>query len=136
MKQKKELRKRILVVHLTPTEYEDLREKFTFTTYRIFSDYIRALLQRKPVIKKYRNQSLDQFELTAIGIKQQLEALRRSFSEAVQRLRSLPPGTISKETLEFLLAAEFELRDNITAIKATLVNIYELCSQKQNPLQG
>ncbi|WP_188932187.1 hypothetical protein [Puia dinghuensis] len=133
MKQKKELRKRILVVHLTPSEYADLREKFTSTTYRVFSDYIRGLLHREPIIKKYRNQSLDQFELTAIGIKQQLEALRHSFSARVQQLRSLHPGTISQETLEFLLAAEFELRDNITAIKATLVNIYELCSQKQNP---
>src|SRR5579864_1365997 len=88
MEQRNELRKRILVVHLTPTEYADLQEQFKSTTYRIFSDYIRGLLRQEPFIKKFRNKSLDEFELTAIGIKRGLETLRDRFSEAIHLIKN------------------------------------------------
>jgi hypothetical protein len=124
-----------LVVHLTPTEYATLREKFKTTTYRIFSDYIRGLLSGEPIIKKYRNQSLDEFELTAIQIKRELENIRRDFGNALQHLKSLSSWPPAKEALEYLIAAETDLRKKQAAIQSTLINIYEKCSQERNPSQ-
>jgi hypothetical protein len=132
MKQKRERKSKTLAVYVTPTELAALKERYAQTTHRIFAEFIRAILQQQPVIKKVRNQSLDDVHLSLIGIKNQLEIAQRSFTAAVESLKDHPPGPIAQQTIEFLLAEEYTLAQRTTETKALLIQLYAKCSQDQN----
>lgn len=129
MKRKEEPRSRRLDISLTDTEYAMLQRQFSGTTCQTFSEYIRALLQQKPVIQKFRNESLDEFLVVAIGIKNELESIRRNFSDAIKKLAGSTPAAAANEALDFLMAEEFDLREKIETIKETLIKMYEKWSQ-------
>lgn len=129
MKRKEEPRSRRLDISLTDTEYAMLQRQFSATTCQTFSEYIRALLQQKPVIQKFRNESLDEFLVVAIGIKNELESIRRNFSDAIKKLAGSTPAAPANEALDFLMAEEFDLRERIETIKETLIKMYEKWSQ-------
>lgn len=92
MKPKKGKRNKTLAVSITAEEKAALQEDFRNTNQRVFSDYIRALLKREPVVRKYRNQSLEDLHLTVIGIKAELEEVCRNFARGVERLKGLRAG--------------------------------------------
>jgi hypothetical protein len=48
----------------------------------------------------------------------------------VEHLQTHLPGPAGQEILEFLLAEEFSLTQNMTAIKTLLIQLYEICLQK------
>ena len=50
-----------LHLRLKPEEYDKLHKAFKKTTCRKISEYSRKILLGKPLIKNYRNQSLDDF---------------------------------------------------------------------------
>ena len=86
---KKEKRTRKLTVRFTPTEYEKLEKKFQNTTSSQLSHYVRNVLLEKPVVIKYRNQSLDAFMEEIILLKQELNAIGNNFNQAVKKLHTL-----------------------------------------------
>jgi|SRR5579859_3821165 len=135
MKRRKELRNKTLAVYVTATELAALKEEFKSTTHRVFAEFIRARLREEPLVRKTRNQSLDNLHHGLIGIKAELETARRSFTEAVNRFKSLSPDLVDQQCLEFLLAEEIDLRETIKAVQSTLIQLYERCSQEQSPLQ-
>jgi hypothetical protein len=127
---RKEPRSRHLIVRLSPEEYVALQERFDGTTYRVFSDYIRDLIQQKPISVKQRNQSLDDFLPIAVELKNELQAIGKNINQAVRKLNSLPGRGDLKESLEYFGAEELALRQKTEEIKYHLVKIYELWSQK------
>jgi hypothetical protein len=129
MKRKEEPRSRRLDISLTATEYATLQKGFSAATCQSFSEYIRALLLHKPIIQTFRSQSLDEFLVIAIGIKNEVETIRRDFSDAIKKLASSTTGARTKEAIDFLMAEEFGLREKIDAIKSTLIKMYEKWSQ-------
>jgi len=106
--QENERRTERVDAHLTPSELAALTELFRSSTHREFAIFIRALLFRKPLIKKVRDQSLDDILVTLLGIKNELEIACRSFTAA-------------------------ELIQRTTEIKALLIKIYEECSRISRP---
>lgn len=136
MKREKELKSRGLGVLITISEYNSLQEKFKSTTFKVFSDYIRALLRQEPVVKKYRNQSFDDILQALVKLKNEVEGVGRNFSDAIDTLKSLAPGVPQKEALEYLLAEAFSVKMNVDHIKATLIKIYEECVRGDMALQG
>jgi len=86
---KKEKRTRKVTVRFTQTEYEKLDKKFQNTTSSQLSHYVRCVLLEKPVVIKYRNQSLDVFMEEAILLRQELNAIGNNFNQAVKKLHSL-----------------------------------------------
>src|SRR5579863_6846684 len=130
-KKKKEKKSRELRVWVTPTEYEDLQKKFKTTTYRVFSDYIRDVLHQDPVVKKYRNQSLDDIFQALLDIKSGMDGALMNLTEANKRLCALPAGSQIRKEIEFLLAEEFQLKEEVGLINRTLIKIYDRCAREE-----
>ena len=78
-----------MTVRFTPTEYEKLEKKFQNTTSSQLSHYVRNVLLEKPIVIKYRNQSLDAFMEEIILLKQELNAIGNNFNQAVKKLHTL-----------------------------------------------
>lgn len=78
-----------MTVRFTTKEYEKLEAKFHTTTSNQISQYVRNVLLEKPVVVKYRNESLDNFMEELIQIKQELNAIGSNFNQAVKKLHLL-----------------------------------------------
>ena len=86
---KKEKRTRKVTVRYTPKEYEKLEKQFQQTTSSQISHFIRQVTLGKPVVIKYRNESLDGFMEEIILLKQELNAIGNNFNQAVKKLHTL-----------------------------------------------
>ena len=129
MKREKERKSHELCIRVTASEYAQLREGFQFTTHRVFSEYIRTILRRGAVVKKYRNVSLDEIQERLVDIKNWLDGKGRNFDDAVAKLVSLPPGMVTAQIIEFVFAEQFSMRVELDRMKSMLVKIYEKCAQ-------
>ncbi|HEY4338208.1 MAG TPA: hypothetical protein VGM89_20010, partial [Puia sp.] len=98
---KKELKNVDLRVKMSPSEYAKVEKEWKESIYNDRSEYLRMVLRKKPVVNKYRNQSLDDLLEVLVGLKSQLEGLGRS-----------------------LLPADVEY------LKSMLIKIYEKCVQE------
>jgi hypothetical protein len=86
---KKEKRTRKVTVRFTEKEYEKVNNKFKNTTSSQMSHYIRNVLLDKPVVIKYRNESLDIFMEEIILLRQELNAIGNNFNQSVRKLHTL-----------------------------------------------
>ena len=84
---KREKRTRKFTVRFTETEYTTLERKFRTTTSSQMSQYIRNAVLSRPLVIKYRNESLDQFMEELIQLKQELNAIGNNFNQAVKKLQ-------------------------------------------------
>lgn len=132
MKRKKLYRDRLLKVLLTTPEFEAFEASFKKTTFRLISDYHRALLFGKPVKLYFRNRSLDEFLVLAGELKVSLDAIDRNWARAVRELRERPPSGEVSGALVFLLSQEPAVLQTLQDIKSTLLKIYEHESQNKN----
>ena len=89
MKESKDNRTKLITLRLTPTEYEQLNNKFKTTTCRKLSDYLRKLIFSGRVTILTRNQSLDDFMTEMIELRKQLNAIGNNFNQAVHKLHIL-----------------------------------------------
>jgi hypothetical protein len=133
MKKKKEPKTKRVATYVTVSEYEALQHAFQNSACREFPEYVRLLLKKKPVVKKYRNMSLDDILQCLIEIKAGIESTDWNFAKLTAKLLQLPPGVISKEIMEFLLTEEFNFRMDAQDTKRKLIKIYETCLQRQTP---
>lgn len=129
MKKKKVYRDRLLKVLLTAAEYETFQARFKRTTFRIISDYQRALLLGKPVKLHYRNRSLDDFLDIAGGLRTSLDAIDRNWARAVMELRDRSSTVEITGAIETLLSQAPAVLTALQDIKSTLLKIYQHESQ-------
>jgi hypothetical protein len=129
MKKKKVYRDRLLKVLLTAAEYEAFQARFQKTTFRLISDYHRALLFGKPVKLHYRNRSLDDFLDIAGALRVSLDAIDRNWARAVMELRDRSPDMEITGAIESLLSQAPAVLAALQEIKSTLLKIYAHESQ-------
>ena len=89
MKEEKANRTKLLQVRLTPKELESISNKFSRTTCRKLSEYVRKVLLDKPVTMYHRNKSLDDFMSEMITLRNELNAIGNNYNQVVKRLHSL-----------------------------------------------
>lgn len=82
-------RTKILQARLTPGELEKINQKFSRSTCRKLSDYVRKVLLDKLVTVKQRNQSLDDFMTEMITLRNELNAIGNNYNQAVKKLHTL-----------------------------------------------
>lgn len=82
-------RSKLLQVRLTPRELENISNKFSHSTSRKLSDYVRKKLLDKPIAVYRRNQSLDDFMAEMIILRSELNAISNNYNQVVKRLHSL-----------------------------------------------
>ena len=84
-----EVKKKMVVVRMNETEFEQAEKFRQKTTERYLSTYIRKLSLQKPVTVKYRNQSADDFLKQMLELKKELNAIGNNFNQAVHKLHLL-----------------------------------------------
>ncbi len=82
-------RSKLLQVRLTAKELEKIQTKFSQSTNRKLSDYVRKILLDKPITMNHRNQSLDDFMAELITLRNELNAIGNNFNQPVKRLPAL-----------------------------------------------
>jgi hypothetical protein len=82
-------RDRLLQVRVTPKELEKIQVKFSQSTCRKLSDYVRRVLLDRPITVNQRNQSLDDFMAEMILLRNELNAIGNNFNQTVKRLHAL-----------------------------------------------
>jgi hypothetical protein len=116
-------RTRILQARFTPAEYDKVHKKFSKTTCRKLSDYIRKTLLDKPVIVNLRNQSLDDFMAEMITLRSELNAIGNNYNQLVKRLHviqdvsEIKSWLIHHETARQILLGKMEqIKSKINSI--------------------
>lgn len=84
-----EVRKKMIVVRMNNTEFEQLEKFRKQSTERSISNYLRKVSLQKPVTVKYRNQSADDFLQQMLELKKELNAVGNNFNQAVHKLHLL-----------------------------------------------
>lgn len=88
MEQKNTSRTRWLHIRLTQEEFELIDKNFKVSICRKRSDFARRNLLRKPIILKYRNESLDNLIQELIQLRVQLNFIGNNFNQSVKKLHT------------------------------------------------
>ncbi|MCD0472528.1 plasmid mobilization relaxosome protein MobC [Flavobacterium sp. JAS] len=89
MKEQNKNRIRWIHLRLTNAEYEILQKHFAKSTCLKLSDFARKNLLQKPIVMKYRNESMDDLLTELIQLKAELNAIGNNFNQAVKKLHTL-----------------------------------------------
>ena len=116
-------RERLLQVRLTSKELEKIQAKFSQSTCRKLSDYVRRVLLDKAITTNQRNQSLDDFMAEMILLRNELNAIGNNFNQTVKRLHALQQideiktWLILNETARQIIARKFdEIKSKVNQI--------------------
>jgi len=110
-----------LTIRMSEEEYRHLKALCDQTTLSTLSEYGRKVLFGKPVVKRYRNQSVDDFLSDMLELRKELNHIGNNFNQAVHRLHTLH---IAPEIQHWILLNEQD--------KTQLFRQIELISQKIN----
>ena len=126
MKEDKINRSELLQVRLTPKESEKINNKFSNSTSRNLSDFVRKILLDKPITIKTRNQSLDDFMKEMVALRSELNAIGNNYNQVVKRLHSLRH---IEEIRSWLLHNESTRQILINKIEEIKQKIYSISDQ-------
>jgi hypothetical protein len=76
-------------LRLTPEEYTLLQKRFEQSVCPKLSDFARKNLLQKPIVMKYRNESLDKLIQELIQLRTDLNAIGNNFNQMVKKLHTL-----------------------------------------------
>ena len=89
MEQKQPVRTKWLTIRMTEEEYQEVVNLGRKTTCQSLSEYARKTVLAKPVVMRYRNQSLDDFMTDMLKLQNELKAIGVNFNQIVRRLHTL-----------------------------------------------
>lgn len=89
MEAKKNNRTKWLHLRLRPDEYRMIMEYFNISTCRKLSEYARLQLLKKPIVSRYRNESLDSLMAEIIVLRHELNAIGNNFNQSVKKLHTI-----------------------------------------------
>jgi hypothetical protein len=123
MEEQNKNRNRWLHLRLTDSEFDILQKGFQKSTCQKLSDFARKNLLQKPIIMKYRNESLDELITELILLRKDLNGIGNNFNQAVKKLHTLAQ---IPEFKNWILAYELEkkvLFNSIEHIKKHIQNL-------------
>lgn len=118
-------RTRWLHLRLTSAEYEILHKQFGKSTCRKLSQYARKNLLQKPVVLKYRNESLDELMSELILLRKDLNGIGNNFNQAVKKLHTLIQISEFKHWIMVYEIEKKVLFNSINQIKKHIENLSE-----------
>ena len=89
MEDKNSSRNRWLHIRLTKEEFDFIAKNFKASACRKRSDFVRRNLLRKPIVMRYRNESLDKLLQELIQLRTQLNFMGNNFNQSVKKLHTL-----------------------------------------------
>ncbi|WP_428231837.1 plasmid mobilization protein [Flavobacterium sp.] len=123
MEEENKNRTKWLHLRLTSTEYEMLKKQFGKSTCRKLSDYARKNLLHKPVVLKYRNESLDELMSELIILRKDLNAIGNNFNQAVKKLHTLVQISEFKHWITVYELEKKILFNSVNKIKKHIENL-------------
>jgi hypothetical protein len=126
-KYKREIR---LQIRVNKPEYDKLLLQFKATACRKFSDYLRSVIFKKPLIAFTRDRSKDECLLELIQLKKELNAIGNNFNQLVKRLHSIDSINSATHCLNKQNALQNSVDRKITEIKDYMKKIAASWSQE------
>ncbi len=125
MKDEKKNRTKWLHLRLTEQEYKILQKYFADSLCPKLSDFARKNLLQKPVVLKYRNQSLDDLIAELTKLRSELNPIGNNFNQAVKKLHSLSQIPDLKMWILGFETDKKILLNSIEHIRMTIRNLAE-----------
>jgi hypothetical protein len=126
MEEQNKNRTRWVHLRLTTEEYDLLHKRFKKSTCPKISDFARKNLLQKPIVLKYRNESLDELMLELIQLRHELNAIGNNFNQAVKKLHTL---TQIQEFKHWIISSELEKKELFNSIELIKKHIQNLCEK-------
>jgi hypothetical protein len=126
MEEQNKNRTRWVHLRLTTEEYDLLHKRFKKSTCPKISDFARKNLLQKPIVLKYRNESLDELMLELIQLRHELNAIGNNFNQAVKKLHTL---TQIQEFKHWIITHELEKKVLFNSIDQIKKHIQNLCEK-------
>lgn len=125
MKEKNTNRTRWIHLRLTPDEMKLLQNGFEKSLCPKLSDYARKNLLGKPIVLKYRNESVDNLILEISRLRSELNSAGHNYNQAVKKLHTLRQVS---EFQQWILSSQQEknkLFESIETIKISMLKLLE-----------
>ena len=125
MKEKNTNRTRWIHVRLTPDEMKLLQNGFEKSLCPKLSDYARKNLLGKPIVLKYRNESVDNLILEISRLRSELNSAGNNYNQAVKKLQTLRQVS---EFQQWILSSQNDknkLFESIETIKISMLKLIE-----------
>ncbi|MBC6489679.1 hypothetical protein ACFSQD_05055 [Flavihumibacter stibioxidans] len=129
-KSEKEVRRKMVVVRMNETEFNQLEKFQQQTTEKDTSSYLRKVVLQKPVTVKYRNESADDFLLDMLSLKKELNAIGNNFNQAVHKLHLLDKIPEFRLWVQQYDSLQKALIGKVDEIKLRMNQLYEQWLQK------
>lgn len=126
----KEVRRKMVVIRMNETEFNQLEKFQQQTTEKDTSSYLRKVALQKPVTVKYRNESADDFLLDMLNLKKELNAIGNNFNQAVHKLHILDKIPEFRVWLQQYDGLQKALVSKVEQIKLRMNQLYEQWLQK------
>ena len=130
VKKEKEVRKKMIVVRMNPTEYDNLQKLYSKSTCRQLSEYLRKVALQKPITIKYRNEGADEILSALLKIKTELNAIGNNFNQAVHKLHILDQIPEFRSWLMLYETTRQSIEKKLAETKEQMVQIYHQWSPK------
>jgi hypothetical protein len=89
MQKQEQKRDKWLTIRISQAEYQQIEKLTKQTACQSLSEYTRKVVLAKPVVMRYRNQSLDDFLSDMLQLRKELSTISSNFNQAVRRLQTL-----------------------------------------------
>lgn len=125
-----EVRRKMVVVRMNETEFNQLESFQRRTTEKDTSSYLRKVALQKPITVKYRNESADDFLLDMLNLKKELNAIGNNFNQAVHKLHILDKIPEFRVWVQQYDGLQKILISKVEEIKLRMNQLYEQWLQK------
>ncbi len=125
-----EVRRKMVVVRMNETEFNQLEKFQQKTTEKDTSSYLRKVALQKPVTVKYRNESADDFLLDMLNLKKELNAIGNNFNQAVHKLHILDKIPEFRGWVQQYDGLQKVLISKVEEIKLRMNQLYDQWLQK------
>ncbi len=129
MKKTAEKRTKWLTIRMTEAEYSQAEKLANETTCNSLSEYARKAVLGKPVILRYRNQSLDDFQNEMIELRHSLDSIGNNFNQMIRRLYSLRQFPELQQWIVLNEQDKTRLFRQIETISEKITKTYQLWSR-------
>ncbi len=123
MGQENTIRNSWLHIRVTEEELQQIDKIFKASAYRKRSDFLRRNLLRKPIVMKYRNESLDELIQQLIQLRTQLNFIGNNFNQAVKKLHSISGISDFKNWIFYFDSDKKKYFSLVEEIKKNIENI-------------
>ena len=116
-------------IRFTEKELESLKKKFQNSTSSQLSHYMREILLGRPIVIKYRNESLDSFMEELIAMKQELNAIGNNLNQAVKKLHTLKTIPEFRQWIANYKSIQDQVKNRTQQIESKISKISEVWLQ-------